>query len=69
MKIVELTWIKTDFNTSDVLTKQLPQAAFKTHLKGLGMEDANVSDKEFHNSEAEVEADLTPPADDEKTRK
>jgi len=66
MKIIELTWIKTEFNTSDVLTKQLPQAAFKTHLKGLGMEDANASDdEEFHDSEAEVEADLTPPTDDD----
>ena len=64
-EIIKLSWIKTEKNTADMLTKQLPQAAFKTHITGLGMEDANVVASEISDSEAEVATHLTPSDDDD----
>ena len=60
-RTIRVQSVSTNDNTADLLTKSLPVVTFQKHYSCLGLEPLDYNKEE----EAEVDAMLTPPQDDE----
>ena len=61
---INVTFIKSEFNTADVFTKSVPRKTFAVHTTSMGLvqeQEDYIADEE---EEREVDAILTPPSED-----